>query len=88
MDIYQIATTFWDQTATGVDPNGPDETPQYDPRPEVPQPDIPEETPPFERDPETPPVEPQPEFPAYEPVVPETEPLSDPGGDPEIPVLH
>ena len=80
MDIYQIATTFWDQTYTNsVDPTGPDENPIYDPRPEVPYPDIPEETPP---------IEPTPELPPVEPIVPETEPLTDPGTEPEIPAFN
>ena len=90
MDIYQIATTFWDQSytnTTSIDPIGPDENPIYDPRPEVPYPDAPEETPPFEREPETPPIEPTPELPPVEPIVPETEPLTDPGTEPEIPAF-
>jgi len=92
MDIFQIATSFWDQASNTIDPtsptpSGPDETPPFDPRPEVPYPDIPEETPPFEREPETPPVEPSPEIPPVEPVIPETEPLTFPGGEPEIPAF-
>ncbi|NIJ51465.1 filamentous hemagglutinin [Dyadobacter arcticus] len=87
MDIYQIAST-WDQSYASADPFGPDETPAYDPRPEVPSPDIPEETPPFERDPETPPVEPSPELPPLQPVIPEVEPLPQPGGEPDIPAFN
>jgi hypothetical protein len=97
MDIYQVATTFWEHNQTNQNfnadpaspvPTGPDETPPFDPRPEVPVPDAPEETPPFEREPETPPVEPEPELPPVEPVVPETEPLPYPGGEPEIPAFN
>jgi hypothetical protein len=85
MDIYQIATAFWDQTP--IDPTGPSEVPAYDPRPEVPVPDVPEETPPYEKEPETPPIDPEPELPPVEPVIPETEPLREPGEEPEIPAF-
>ncbi|WP_304488634.1 filamentous hemagglutinin [Dyadobacter sp. CY323] len=88
MDIYQFATVYLDHSHSDYDPAAPDETPPYDPRPEVPSRDIPEETPPFERDPETPPVEPTPEMPPIEPVVPEVEPLRDPGGEPDIPAFN
>jgi len=92
MDIYQVATAFWDQTYASYEPNspqptGPDETPPFDPRPEVPVPSSPEETPPYEKEPETPPYEPSPELPPVEPVVPEVEPLPGPGGEPEIPAF-
>jgi hypothetical protein len=86
MDIYQIATTW--QPFMSADPQGPDETPPLDPRPEVPSPDVPEETPPFERDPETPPVQPEPERPSIEPVIPEVEPLREPGSEPDIPAFN
>jgi hypothetical protein len=97
MDIYQVATAFWEQnqniysnsfnTEPTPAPTGPDETPPFDPRPEVPVPNVPEETPPYEREPETPPVKPEPELPPVEPVVPETEPLPYPGEEPEIPAF-
>ena len=92
MDIYQVATAFWDQTYNSYDPaspqpNGPEETPPFDPRPEVPVPSVPEETPPYEKEPETPPYEPSPELPPVEPVVPEVEPLPGPGEQPEIPAF-
>src|SRR5687768_1497389 len=53
MDIYQIASEYWDGAAIANDPSDPRETPPFDPRPEVPSPESPEETPPFEREPET-----------------------------------
>jgi hypothetical protein len=53
----------------------------------VPVPDVPEETPPYEKEPETPPVEPSPELPSTEPVVPEVDPLPEPGGEPDIPAF-
>ncbi|WAC11790.1 filamentous hemagglutinin [Dyadobacter pollutisoli] len=87
MDIYQLATTYWDDTRDGGDPSDPKETPPFDPRPEVPVPDVPEETPPYEKEPETPPVEPSPELPSTEPVVPEVDPLPEPGGEPDIPAF-
>jgi hypothetical protein len=88
MDIY-LANTYWDTTMDGGgDPTGPDETPPFDPRPEVPSPNIPEETPPYEREPETPPIDPEPGIPPVEPVVPEVEPLRDPGGEPGIPAFN
>ena len=102
MDLYQIATAFWDQAyessnstysepyspqPDGPGPYSPDETPAYDPRPEVPVPDVPEETPPYEREPETPPFQPEPGIPPVEPVVPEVEPLREPGEEPEIPAF-
>lgn len=98
MDIYQLATTFWDHSYSGStftnsepyspQPTGPDETPPFDPRPEVPVPDMPEETPPYEREPETYPVQPEPELPPFEPTIPETEPSPYPGGEPEIPAFN
>jgi hypothetical protein len=88
MDIYQFATVYFSNNDGDLDPAGPDETPPYDPRPEVPSPSIPEETPPFEKDPETPPIEPSPELPPAEPVVPEVEPLREPGGEPDIPAFN
>jgi hypothetical protein len=84
MDLYQIATTFWDDSLNAPTPG---EKPPFDPRPEVPVPSHPEENPPFENDPETPPTEPQPELPPVEPHVPEVEPLPQPGEDPEIPAF-
>lgn len=85
MDIYQLAHEYLDAADGGGDPDGPRETPPFDPRPEVPSPDVPEETPPYEKEPETPPVEPQPELPPVEPIVPEVEPL--PGEEPGIPAF-
>ncbi|MCF0052967.1 hypothetical protein LXM25_23060 [Dyadobacter sp. LJ53] len=87
MDIYQIASQ-WEVSNIENDPSDPRETPPFDPRPEVPAPDVPEETPPFERDPETPPISPEPEMPPIEPVIPEVEPLRDPGGEPDIPAFN
>jgi hypothetical protein len=87
MDIFQVATTYYHQVQSSGDPIDPNETPPFDPRPEVPSPDVPEETPPFEREPETPPVEPSPELPPVEPVAPEIDPLPAPGGEPEIPAF-
>jgi hypothetical protein len=87
MDIYQIATAYWDQASGSANTIDPRETPPFDPRPEVPVPNVPEENPPFEREPETPPIEPQPELPPVEPVVPEVDPLPQPGGEPEIPAF-
>ncbi|TLV00697.1 filamentous hemagglutinin [Dyadobacter luticola] len=87
MDIYQFATS-WDQPFGNSDFSEPNETPPFDPRPEVPSPNIPEETPPFEDDPETPPIQPEPETPSIEPVVPEVEPLREPGGEPDIPAFN
>ena len=98
MDIYQIATTFWEQAEPvhtdnfNIEPTpaptGPDETPPFDPRPEVPVPNAPEETPPYEKEPETPPIQPEPELPPVEPIVPETEPTPYPGEKPEIPAFN
>jgi hypothetical protein len=88
MDIYQIATTFWDHAHNSTGAHDPRETPPFDPRPEVPVPNIPEESPPFEKEPETPPTEPQPELPPVEPVSPEVEPLPQPGDQPEIPAFR
>lgn len=87
MDIYQIATAYWDHASEGLSYSDPKETPPFDPRPEVPVPDVPEENPPFEKEPETPPVKPEPELPPVEPVVPEVEPLPTPGEEPEIPAF-
>ncbi|MCF2491209.1 filamentous hemagglutinin [Dyadobacter sp. CY347] len=88
MDIYQIASEYWDGSGIANDPSDPRETPPFDPRPGVPSPDAPEETPPFERDPETPPISPEPELPPVEPVIPEVEPLREPGGEPDIPAFN
>lgn len=90
MDIYQIATAFWDQRYdnSGYTKNkrsvsatpGPDETPPLKPRPEIPVPTIPEETPPLER-----PSEPNrdvPELPPVAPVVPEVDPIPVPETNP------
>ncbi|MEO6284747.1 MAG: filamentous hemagglutinin [Dyadobacter sp.] len=85
MDIYQLATTYWDSTTSSGGPIDPNETPAFDPRPEVPVPNVPEETPPYEKEPETPPYEPSPELPSTEPVIPEVDPLPAPGGEPDIP---
>ncbi|KAA0991206.1 filamentous hemagglutinin [Dyadobacter aurulentus] len=87
MDIYQIAA--WSSpTYGGGDPAGPPENPPFDPRPEVPSPDIPEETPPFEKEPETPPIQPDPGIPPVEPIVPEVDPIREPGGEPDIPAFN
>lgn len=88
MDIYQIASEYWDGAGIANDPSDPRETPPFDPRPEVPSPESPEETPPFEREPETPPIAPEPELPPVEPVIPEVEPLREPGGEPGIPAFN
>ena len=88
MDIYQVASEYWDSSASVSDPTDPRESPLYDPRPEVPSPDMPEETPPFEREPETPPIDPQPELPPVEPVVPEVEPILPPDQEPDIPAFN
>jgi len=88
MDIYNVASAYLDTTFEMIDPTDPGENPPFDPRPEVPVPDAPEETPPFERDPENPPLKPEPELPPIEPVVPEVEPLREPGGEPDIPAFN
>lgn len=88
MDIYQIASEYWDGAGIANDPSDPRETPPFDPRPEVPSPESPEETPPFEREPETPPIAPEPELPPVEPVIPEVEPLREPGGEPGFPAFN
>ncbi|MCE7067964.1 filamentous hemagglutinin [Dyadobacter sp. CY326] len=87
MDIYQIASEYWESSFTDNDPSDPRETPPFDPRPEVPSPDVPEETPPFERDPETSPTYPQPELPPVEPSTPEIDPSILPGQEPGIPAF-
>lgn len=88
MDIYSIVSANSDQTYVMIDPTDPNENPPFDPRPEVPVPDVPEETPPFEKDPENPPLKPEPELPPVEPVVPEVEPLREPGDEPDIPAFN
>jgi hypothetical protein len=88
MDIYNVASAYLDQTYVMNDPTDPSENPPFDPQPEVPVPNVPEETPPLERDPENPPVEPKPELPDIEPVVPEVEPLREPGEQPDIPAFN
>ncbi len=88
MDIYQIATAYWDHASESLNSVDPKETPPFDPRPEVPVPNVPEENPPYKREPETPPMQPEPELPSVEPVVPEVTPLPGPGEEPGIPVFN
>jgi|GEM_PF-2187854 len=88
MDIYQIATAYWNDASESYNSSDPKETPPFDPRPEVPVPNVPEENPPFEKDPETPPITPEPELPPVEPTAPEIEPLPQPGGEPDIPAFN
>lgn len=95
MDIYQIATAYWDQRSdiasyqashtSSPTPSRPGETPAFDPQPEVPVPSVPEETPPRKKDMEPTPV--KPELPPSEPVTPEVNPLPSPGISPDKPIF-
>jgi hypothetical protein len=87
MDLYQIATAYWEGNYKNDGTLDPREHPAYEPRPEVPVPTVPEENPPFEKEPETPPIQPDPELPPVAPSIPEVEPLTHPGGEPDIPAF-